>query len=110
MGGRIGRWLLWFGGAAIVAYMFWSLVFSDHGYLVYQQEAAQVDQLEGDLDAAKAERERLAKEVLRLRNDPKALEELIHRELGYVHPDEYMVIRREGEAVRREGPGVRGQE
>jgi len=103
MGGRIGRWLLWVFGAAIVAYMFWSLVFSDHGYLVYQQEAAQVGQLKDDLDAAKAERERLATEVLRLRNNPKALEELIHRELGYVHPDEYMVIRREGRDGKHNG-------
>jgi len=95
MSEKIGQWLLWIGGAAIVAYMFWSLVFSEHGYLVYQQEAAQVQQLEDDLAATKAERERLATEVLRLRNDPKALEELIHRELGYVHPDEYMVIRKE---------------
>ena len=103
MGGRIGRWLLWIFGAAIVAYMFWSLVFSDHGYLVYQQEAAQVEQLKADLDAAKAERERLATEVLRLRNDPKALEELIHRELGYVHPNEYMVIRREDRGGKHNG-------
>ncbi len=106
MGGRIGRWLFWIGGTAVVAYMLWSLIFSDHGYLVYQQEAAQVHQLENELADLKAEREHLAKKVLRLRNDPKALEELIHKELGYVHPNEYMVIR----PVKREGSGVRGLE
>ncbi len=72
--------------------MLWNLIFSDHGYFVYQQEAAELQQLKGEVAALKVERERLAKEVLRFRNDPQALEELIHRELGYVHPDEYMVI------------------
>jgi len=100
MGRRLGRWLLWIAGCAWLAYMLWSLIFSDHGYLVYQQEAQQVHQMEAELADLKAERERLAREVLRLRDDPAALEELIHRELGYVHPDEYMVIRREGEGVR----------
>jgi cell division protein FtsB len=90
-------------GCAWLAYMLWSLIFSDHGYLVYQQEAEQVHQLEAELTKLKAEREHLAQEVLRLRDDPEALEELIHRELGYVHPNEYMVIMR-GEK------GVRGKE
>jgi len=92
VGKRIGRWLLWIAGCAWLAYMLWSLVFSDHGYLVYQQEARQVHQMEAELSDLKAKREHLAREVLRLRDDPAALEELIHRELGYVHPDEYMVI------------------
>lgn len=92
MGGGAGRWLLWIGGGAAVAYMSWNLVFSDHGYLVYRQEAEQLQQLESEVEALKAGRERLAREVLRLRNDPDALEELVHRELGYVHPDEYMLI------------------
>ncbi|MDQ6982356.1 MAG: septum formation initiator family protein [Mariprofundus sp.] len=92
MSGRIGRWLLWIGGGATIVYMSWNLVFSDHGYLVYRHEAEQLQQLKSDVATLKAEREQLAKEVLRLRNDPDALEELVHRELGYVHPDEYMVI------------------
>jgi len=100
MGRRIGRWLFWIGGVAIVAYMSWNLVFSDHGYLVYRQEVAQVKQLEAEITALKDKREHLAKEVLRLRGDPEALEELVHRELGYVHPDEYMVIRPEGSGVK----------
>lgn len=72
--------------------MTWDLVFSDHGYLVYRSERQSLDQARAELEAMKARREKLAKEILRLRNDPKALEELVHRELGYVHPDEYMVI------------------
>lgn len=72
--------------------MTWDLVFSDHGYLVYRSERENLEQARAELEALKAKRERLAKEILRLRNDPKALEELVHRELGYVYPDEYMVI------------------
>ncbi|MDT8375564.1 MAG: septum formation initiator family protein [Mariprofundaceae bacterium] len=80
--------------AAILAFvwMSWELIFSDHGYRVYQGERAQLEKLEYDLKALKIKREWLAKEILRLRNDPAALEELVHRELGYVYPDEYMLI------------------
>jgi len=100
MGGRIGQWLLWIAGLAAIAYMAWNLIFSDYGYLVYRKEVAQVQQLKVELTELKANRERLAKEVLRLRNDPDALEELIHRELGYVHSDEYMVIMDEGKGAK----------
>ena len=88
----LGRWLYWLGGCAILAYMGWNLIWSDHGYLVYRQEAAKLQQLQQQVAGLRDARERLASEVLRLRNDPEALEELIHRELGYVHPDEYMVM------------------
>ncbi len=72
--------------------MVWNLTLSDYGYAVYQKEADQLEQLKYEVEELKLERERLAKEVLRFRDDPHALEELVHRELGYVHPDEYMVI------------------
>ncbi len=92
MGKRLGQWLFWIAGVIGLSYMAWNLTFSDHGYLVYQKEAVQLQQLKAEVSALKVERERLAKEVLRFRDDPRALEELVHRELGYVHPDEYMVI------------------
>ncbi|MES0371155.1 MAG: septum formation initiator family protein [Mariprofundaceae bacterium] len=72
--------------------MVWDMIFSDHGYRVYQSEKESLEEMRDDLEALKAEREKLAKEILRLRNDPRALEELVHRELGYVYPDEYMLI------------------
>jgi cell division protein FtsB len=100
---RLGPWLLWTVGGLWIAYMLWSLIFSEHGYLVYREEAAAVQQLRDELAALKDERERLAREVLRLRDDPAALEELIHRELGYVHPDEYMVIMPERAAATGHG-------
>jgi len=77
--------------------MVWDLVFSDHGYLVYRQEQAELRQLQDEIADLKAQREKLATKILRLRNDPKALEDLVHRELGYVYPDEYMLILPDGE-------------
>jgi len=82
--------------------MGWDLLFSDHGYRVYHSEKTDLEAMKAEIEALKAEREKLAKEILRLRNDPKALEELVHRELGYVYPDEYMVIMPEN--------GVAGEE
>lgn len=87
-----GRWLFWGLSGIALSYMIWSLVFSDHGYLVYRQEAMQTGMLRQELKELLADRERLAEEVLRLRDDPDALEELVHRELGYVYPDEIMLI------------------
>lgn len=75
--------------------MAWELVFSDHGYLVYRKEAREARELAAEIERLKAERARLAREILRLRNDPDALEELVHRELGYVYPDEVMVLMNE---------------
>lgn len=90
----------------VILWMGWDILFSDHGYGVYQSEKEELESLKAELKTLKAERERLAKEILRLRNDPKALEALIHRELGYVYPDEYMLIMpegSEGEGVKRKG-------
>jgi len=75
-----------------LGYMAWDLLLSDHGYLVYRQEQQKLLQLQAEVTRLKAQREQLAREILRLRNDPAALEELIHRELGYVHRDEFMLI------------------
>jgi cell division protein FtsB len=64
---------------------------------VYRQEAMQLEKLEREVVELRTRKERLAKEILRLRNDPRALEELVHRELGYVYPDEYILIMPEEE-------------
>ncbi|MDX8403991.1 MAG: septum formation initiator family protein [Mariprofundaceae bacterium] len=76
----------------LLAWMVYDLSFSNHGYRVYFSEKTELETLTNELEELKAEREKLAKEILRLRNNPKALEELVHRELGYVHPDEFMLI------------------
>lgn len=72
--------------------MIWDLIFSDHGYFVFKQESMEQEQLESEIQRLKAEKEKLGQDVIRLREDPKALEEVIHRELGYVYPDEIMII------------------
>ncbi|MFQ5519651.1 MAG: septum formation initiator family protein [Mariprofundus sp.] len=77
---------------ALISWMVYDLLFSEHGYQVYLTEKSELESIKSELADLKATREKLAKEILRLRNDPKALEELVHRELGYVYPDEYMLI------------------
>ena len=86
------HWLGWGLSLALLVYMAWDLVWSDHGYLVYRKEHAEVLRLQEKLAVMQKRREMLAGKILRLRKDPKALEELVHRELGYVYPDEYMLI------------------
>jgi len=82
--------------------MAWDLVASDHGYLVYRSEHAEVIRLQQQMQQLKKKREKLASDILRLRGDPKGLEDLVHRELGYVYPDEYMVIVPAGKAEPKE--------
>jgi len=77
---------------ALFAGMIYSLVFSNYGYLVYRKEQQHLATLQTEVARLRQQREKLAREILRLRHDPGALEELVHRELGYVHPDEYMLI------------------
>ena len=89
--------------------MSWDLVYSDHGYHVYQGEYEKLEKLEIELKALKAKREWLAQEILRLRNDPTALEELVHRELGYVYPDEYMLIVPESGQEKIESEGEKSR-
>jgi len=83
--------------------MVYNLVLSDHGYLVYRKEQQRFSNLQNEVVKLRQQREKLAREVLRLRHDPKALEELVHRELGYVHPDEYMLIMPDGQGSDQSG-------
>ncbi|MDX8382543.1 MAG: septum formation initiator family protein [Ghiorsea sp.] len=85
-------WLVFSIGLIIVVLMLWDLTFSEHGYFVFKQENEQKMQLMAEIKALKIEKEQLNAEIIRLRDDPRALEEVIHRELGYVYPDEYMLI------------------
>ncbi|RMH52477.1 MAG: septum formation initiator family protein [Zetaproteobacteria bacterium] len=76
----------------MTAGLLWSLLFSDHSYLVYRQEQRQLERLQRQIIELRRQRERLAREILRLRNDPDELERLIHQQLGYIHPDEYIIL------------------
>lgn len=72
--------------------MIWDVLFSDHGYFVYDAEQQVLEKLTLEIKQLKAEKEVLKHQIIRLREDPETLEEVIHRELGYVYPDEYMLI------------------
>ncbi len=89
---QLRKWLLYSAGMAIIILMLWDLFFSKHGYFVFKAEQRAAQQLIDEIEALKAEKARLQQEVIRLREDPKALETIIHEELGYVYPDETMVI------------------
>jgi len=88
----IKSWLLRGLALLVLAWMTYDLIFSEHGYLVYRAEQLQVQDLQAQLMALKQQREKLAQDILRLRHDPKALEDLVHRDLGYLYPDEFMMI------------------
>ena len=70
----------------------WDLLFSDHSYPIYQREKAQIAKLKQQIGALQQQRQQLTKEIFRLRHDPKALEQLVHQRLGYLHPDEFVIL------------------
>jgi len=78
--------------ALLLFWLLWDLLFSDHGYPVYRKDRAQIIELKQQIHKLKDQREHLAKEILRLRHDPKALEQLVHQRLGYLHPDEFVIL------------------
>lgn len=87
--------------ALLLLYLIYDLIVSPQGLLAYFEEVREVESLKQEIAELKAERTRLVHEISRLRNDPKTIEELIHKELGYVHPDELIVIvPREGEPMQ----------
>jgi len=85
-------WLLRGLALLVLVWMSYDLIESDHGYRVYQREQQTLLSLQQQLQVLRQERESLAQRILRLRHDPKALEDLVHQELGYVYPDEYILI------------------
>jgi len=88
----IKSWLLWGLALLVLAWMTYQLVFSKHGYFVYQQELQQMRQWEQQASDLKQQRETMVRRILQLRHNPKALEHLAHQRLGYVYPDEYILI------------------
>ncbi len=89
---RFRRWLAFGVSAVVIVLMSWDLIFSDHGYFVYQDEYHLQQKLEADIKILEAEKRKVKQNIIQLRENPKVLEEVIHRELGYVYPDEYMLI------------------
>jgi len=79
----------------ILHYLAFELIMSKQGYLVYQKEKQQLQQLQQETQKMQAYHDKLAKEVIYIREDSHALEALVHSELGYVYPDEYVLIMKE---------------
>jgi len=90
--------LIWLLAITLLIGMVWALLFSDHSYYVYRSEQAQTVKLQQQIVQLQQQREKLAKEILLLRDDPAALERLVHERLGFVHPDEYIILQPEGVA------------
>jgi len=88
--------LIWGVAITLLIAMVWALIFSDHGYQTYRSEQAETMKIHQQIVQLKQQREKLAKEILLLRNDPAALERLVHERLGFVHPDEYIILQPDG--------------
>ncbi len=72
--------------------MTYQLVFSNHGYVVYQQEQQHIIELKQQAHDLKQQRETMVRRILQLRHNPQALENLAHERLGYVYPNEYILM------------------
>lgn len=68
---------------------------SKQGYLAYQEEQQRLQHLQQKVITMQQQRDQLAKEIIHLRDNPHALEALVHSELGYVYPNEYVLIMEE---------------
>jgi cell division protein FtsB len=64
----------------------------DQGVLATMQARQDVEQVERQLQEARAENARLRDVSSRLRDDPAAIEDLARRELGLLMPDETLFI------------------
>jgi len=72
--------------------MTYQLIFSKHGYFVYQQEQQHIIELKQQAHDLKQQRETMVRRILQLRHNPQALENLAHERLGYVYPNEYILM------------------
>jgi cell division protein FtsB len=70
-------------------------LFGERGLLALVRTQQQVASLEADIDRAEAENERIRRAVIRLQQDPAAIEELARRELGLIKPGEKLFIIRD---------------
>lgn len=67
----------------------------EKGLLAMRKARQQYQMLESSLAAAKTENDRLREEARRLKEDPRAIEDLARRELGLIKPGEKLFILRD---------------
>ena len=85
---RIVRWLLLFAACVIVV----DGLVGDRGLLAMLRARQEYDDLAASIAKQKAENSRLREEARRLRDDPRAIEEVARRELGLMKPGERVFI------------------
>ncbi|MDQ6975141.1 MAG: septum formation initiator family protein [Mariprofundaceae bacterium] len=85
-------WLITVLGGLIILWLAYSVFLSQHGLPTYWKEKQVLDLLKLDLQEVQAKREDLAKRILLLRHNNTYLESVIRSELGYVYPDEYILM------------------
>lgn len=82
-------------GLSLIVYFAYHLVMGERSYirlLVLEQE---ISSLEGSVDKLNAERTEIEQRVVRLRPDTMdkdMLEQRVREVLGYVHPDEHVIL------------------
>jgi cell division protein FtsB len=64
----------------------------DRGFLAILRARRQYDELSAAIERQKNDNVRLREEARRLREDPRAIEELARRELGLIRPGEKVFI------------------
>ncbi|MDQ6953424.1 MAG: septum formation initiator family protein [Mariprofundaceae bacterium] len=72
--------------------MTYQLICSNHGYFIYQQEQQNIIALQQQAHILKQQHDSMVRRILQLRHNPKALENLVHERLGYVYPNEYILM------------------
>jgi cell division protein FtsB len=82
------RKLLTSGVALLALWVAFHVVFGANGMVVYAHKRSEYKTLQSDLDAIKAENERLAREVQALKTDPRAIEREAREQLRYARPGE----------------------
>lgn len=90
-GRRTLRYVLVFIGVVIVV----DALVGEKGLLAMRQARQDYRALEGSLSAAKVENARLREEARRLREDPRAVEDMARRDLGLIKPGEKLFIIRD---------------
>lgn len=90
-GRRLVHGLLLLVAAVIIA----DTLVGDRGLVAMMRARKEYDELAVSVSNAKAENARLREEARRLREDPKAIEEIARRELGLIRPGEKVFIVRD---------------
>ncbi|MDX8377611.1 MAG: septum formation initiator family protein [Mariprofundales bacterium] len=76
----------------LISLLAWSLLFSDVGYSNYNKEKKQLAVIQARIAQYEQSKLHFRNEIDALRNDSEVIESYIRRKLGYVYPDEYVLM------------------